>query len=210
MYKYVVFFLVLLASINFANAFESKLKINQPKTITSTYEGSRRQQRIHPRHCPQCHYNNPYLSGSDLSALEKYALNKTYRRESDLARLERLENLAFGATQIGDIGSRYTNVENAILSRPKFGTKNSILNNIANYFSGSPTGFTPSITTPYMGNSIMNLPAGLGFPSFNGNYYAAPGYSNQNFEQYSNGIFGGGWGISDHNYGIGSGVKILD
>ena len=108
-----------------SNGFNSKLRMNQPKTIISTYEGSRRQNRLHPHYCPQCHYNNPYLSRNDLNALEKYALDKTYRRENDLQRLERLENLAFGATQSGNLYSRFKNVENAILSRPQYKTKNS-------------------------------------------------------------------------------------
>ena len=101
------------------------------------------------------------------------------------------------------------NVENAILSRPRYGTKNGILGNIANFFAGTPTGYTP----PVMDNFYypnMNLPAGLGFSNIGGNFYPTPGYTNQNFESYSNGIFGGGWGMSDHNYGTGSSVRIMD
>ncbi|MBE7711321.1 MAG: hypothetical protein E7Z92_04185 [Cyanobacteria bacterium SIG31] len=209
MCKYVVLFLLLLLSINFANAFESKLKMNKPNVIIASHENTR--QRVHfPEHCRNCHYpQGNYLSHGNLNALEKYALNKTYRRESDLARLERLENLAFGAVQNGDITSRFMDVENAILSRPKYKTKNSILGNIANYFSGTPTGYTPAIGNSFY-NSTMGLPAGLGFSNFGGNFYPAPGYMNQNFEQYSNGPFGGGWGMSNHNYGTGSSVRILD
>ena len=133
MRKFVVLLLIINIIPVYADTFSSKLKMNQPKTIISTYEGSRRQNRLHPHHCPQCHYNNPYLSSNDLSALEKYALNKTYRRESDLARLERLENLAFGTIQEGDIHNRYHNLETAILSRPQYKTKNSLLNNIFSY-----------------------------------------------------------------------------
>ena len=183
------------------NSFQSNLKMNQPKTIIAGYEGSRRNNRLHPHHCPQCHYNNPFLSQDDLNALEKYALNKTYRRENDLQRLERLENLAFGATQVGDVYSRYKNVENAILSRPKYGTKQSVWSNIANYFAGQATGFTPNLT-PY--NSLGG---------FSSNPYAFtpnPGYNNNSFEQYSNGIFGGGWGMTGSNFGTGSSVRILD
>ena len=188
----------------FNNNFNSKLKMNQPKTIYTSPEISRRQARLFQKHCPQCHHYNPYLSKEDLYALEKYALNKTYRRENDLQRLERLENLAFGASQSGDILSRYKNVENAILSRPKFETKKSLVNNIANYFTGQPTGFTPNlIQTPTYNN----------FGGFSSNpYLLTPGsnYGNYNYEQYSNGIFGGGWGISGQNFGTGSSVKILD
>jgi hypothetical protein len=200
---------------NFANAFESKLKMNKPSTIIATHEGRYRQSHYpnHPQHyphynCPECHYNGDYLSHGNLNALEKYALNKTYRKESDLTRLERLENLAFGATQLGDLDSRYANVEQAILSRPKYKTKNSILSNLSNYFTGTPTGFTPSLNNFY--NSSLGLPPGLGFTNFGGDFLPTPGYMNQNFEQYSNGPFNSGWGMSSHNYGAGSSVRILD
>ena len=152
MCKYVVLFLVISLSMNFANAFESKLKMNKPNTIIATHEGRYRQSHYpnHHQHyphynCPECHYNGDYLSHGNLNALEKYALNKTYRKESDLTRLERLENLAFGATQLGDLDSRYTNVEQAILSRPKYKTKNSMLGSLANFLAGTPTGYTPAI-----------------------------------------------------------------
>ena len=201
------FCLIILLSMTpvFANSnFNSKLKMNNSQNIISTYPTSQRQNRLYPPNCPRCHYNNPYLSQNDLYALEKYALNKTYRRESDLQRLERLENLAFGAIQNGDIYNRYKNVENAILSRPKYGTKTSLLNNLANYFSGQTTGFTPSLI-PYPGyNSLGGFssnPYGLG-PS--------TGFSNNNIEHYSNGIFGGGWGMSGHDHGVGSSIRILD
>ncbi len=208
MYKYIVLFLILSLSINYASAFESKLKMNKPNVIIASHENAR--QKFHfPDHCRNCHYNQgDYLSHGNLNALEKYALNKTFRKESDLARLERLENLAFGATQIGDIASRYANVEQAILSRPKYKTKNSLLGNLANYFAGSPTGYTPSLNNFY--NSTMGLPAGIGFTNFGGDYLPAPGYINQNFEHYSNGPFSQGWGMSSQNYSSGSSIRILD
>ena len=208
MCKYVVLFLVISLSMNFANAFESKLKMNKPNVIIASHENARQKFYFPPHHYNDYHQNN-YLSHGNLNALEKYALNKTYRKESDLARLERLENLAFGATQLGDLDSRYTNVEQAILSRPKYKTKNSMLGSIANFLAGTPTGYTPAIDSNFYPPS-MGLPAGLGFSNFGGNFYPAPGYMNQNFEQYSNGPFGGGWGISSQNYGTGSSVRILD
>lgn len=210
MLNFVVFLLIFSCMLpSKADTFNSKLKMNNPSYTIATYEGSRRQNRLYPTHCPQCHSNNPYLSNNELSALEKYALNKTFRRESDLTRLERLENLAFGATQIGDLNSRYANVEQAILSRPKYKTKNSILGNLANYFAGSATGYTPSISNQFY-NTTMGLPAGLGFSNFGNHFYPTPGYMNQNFEQYTNGPFSYGYGMSNHNYGTGSSVRILD
>ena len=150
-----------------------------------------------------------FISNRDLGTLDKHALNKTYRRDSNLTRLERLENLAFGATQAGDLQHRYRNVENAILSRPPYRTKNSMLGTLANYFLGQTTGFTPAINeNNFM--PAMNLPAGLGPTNYGGNFYPAPGINNQRFEHYSNGLFGGGWGMSNGSFGNGSSIRMLD
>lgn len=184
--------------------FNSKLKMNQPKTTIASYSGNRRQNSFYPPHCPNCHNYNQYISPNDLNALEKYALNKTYNRENNLHRLERLENLAFGATQYGDLDSRYRNVENAILSRPKYNTKNSLLRNFTNYLSGQTTGFTPNLSSYPNYNNLGG---------FNSNPYLftpSPRYNNSSYEQYSNGIFGGGWGISGNDFGTGSSIRILD
>jgi len=205
MYKLIITLLTLtIITPVFSQSFNSNLKMNQPKTIISTYETHNRTNRIHPHFCHDCHNSNPYLSKRELNALEKYALNKTFRRENDLRRLERLENLAFGATQNGDINTRYRNVENAILTRPKYGTKQSLWNNITNYFAGQTTGFTPNLI-PYP--SYNNLG---GFTARPYAFMPNPGYSNNNIEQYSNGIFGGGWGYSGNDYGTNSSVRILD
>ena len=158
----------------------------------------------HPHYRHQRNQYNHFLSKNDLNALEQYAMNKSYYRDNDIQRLERLENLAFGATQIGDIHTRYRNVENAILSRPKYNTKQSLINNLANYFSGQATGFTPSFNTS---QNYSNLG---GFSNNPYMFTPTPGYDNTRFEQYSNGIFGGGWGVSGQNFGTGSSVRILD
>lgn len=196
---------------NYNNGFQSRLKMNQPKTYYSTHKTQNNVLQRYNRHrkpCPQCHPHrryNPYryqgdqnIPNNNLNALEKHALNKTYTRENDISRLERLENLAFGATQYGDLESRYRNVENAILSRPQYNVKRSIIGNIANYFAGQPTGLSPSFS-----------PTMTQFGGYS-NFNPTPRYSNNNFEQYSNGIFGGGWGISGHDYGSGSSIRILD
>lgn len=180
--------------------FQSRLKINQPRSKIIGYNSPRRQNHLHT-HCPECHNINPYLSENELSILEKYALDKTYRRDSALQRLERLENLSFGAIQEGDLNTRYRNVENAILSRPKYAQKRSVLGNIANYFAGQATGFTPDLM------QYNNL------GGFSSNPYAfspQSGYNNHSFEQYSNGIFGGGWGVSGSNFGNGTRIRMLD
>lgn len=146
---------------------------------------------------------------SDIGALEKYALNQNYPRESSLQRLQRLEMEAFGAIQSGDINSRYSNVKNAILSRPKQNYKTSFIKGLGNYFSGQMTGFTPSFsstnTYPYT-------------TSFNPNYYSpslnyAPyptTYGNSAVTEYSRGPFGGGYRINNFVTGSSGGIKILD
>ena len=185
------------------NNFNSRLKLNQPKTIIATRSNGLQNRRLHRHHCPECHYNHTF-SKQKLNELEKYALNRTYRRESNLERLERLENLTFGATQFGDLENRYRNIENAIYSRPQYKTKNSLLNNIANYFSGEATGFTPNLI-PYP--TYNNLG---GFSSNPYMYRHNNGFNNNSYEQYSNGIFGGGWGYSGQDFGTGSSIRILD
>lgn len=152
----------------------------------------------------QNQYYNPnyayryHLSSKDLSALERYSMNKTYTKEYPMQRLERLENLAFGATQNGDLQTRYKNVEEAILSRPSNAginvNRRSLLRNMANYFAGQPTGLTPSVIVP------------------NYNTYSpvyGPNYANQRYEQFSNGIFGGGYNLMQQNFGNGSSIRIL-
>lgn len=210
MYKILASFLLLLviqpvfASNLNTNTFSSKLKMNQPKVTIGAYQNPR---RLKYRDCYKCQHHNPYLEDSNLSALEKYVFNKTYRRNSDLERLERLENIAFGATQVGNVASRYQNLENAILSRPKSVSNRSLLGNLANYFSGQPTGFTPSLGNSNFYPTYNNLG---GFSNHPNTLSPRYGYNNTAFEQYSNGIFGGGWGISGNDYGTGTSVRILD
>lgn len=151
----------------------------------------------YPPPCKHCEHYTPYnnISSENLNALERYALKKNYARETNLSRLERLESLAFGAVQEGDLTTRYHNVENAILSRPPQNNyKRSVIGNIADFFGGQMTGFTPSINSGFGTDIFSNYPT----------------YSNSRAEQYSNGIFGGGWGIQNQNFGNGSGIRILD
>ena len=145
--------------------------------------------------------NNNYISTSsfsDLGALEKYTLDKTFSRDSDIARLERLEMEAFGAIQQGDINSRYENVRSAILSRPKQNYKTSWLRSIGNLFGGQMTGFTPSIDNdPFFSNSTLSSTP---YPTT---------YGNSSVTQFSR-PFGGGYRINNYGTGSGCGVKILD
>lgn len=125
----------------------------------------------------------------DINDLERYAMNKNFLRENDRSRLERLETLAFGSIQDGDYRTRYNNVRNAILSRPKQNCKTSILRSIGNYFGGQLTGFTPPIT------------------SYPDDY--SSDYGKSSSTEY---ITPWGKGYETTNYGIGSGmgVHLLD
>ena len=185
--------------------FQSNLNMNRPRTImtgsnrprVNNYNNYNGYYNPYYNGCPHCYHQNPYYGyNQNLNELERYAFNRNYRRESNLQRLERLESLAFGAVQNGDIASRYRNVENAILSRPQNNYKRSVIGNIANYFAGQATGITPSI------GDYASLG---GFST-----YPNPNYNNQRYEQYSNGIFGSGWGIQNQSFGNGTRVQILD
>ena len=142
----------------------------------------------------------PKLPLDELCALEKYTYNKTYNREYPLQRLERLEITAFGSIQQGNLSTRFKNVENALLARENYSpnyyqaNKRNIWGNLADYFIGQPTGITPSITSPsYQGYN----------PLYGQNY------GNQRYEQFSNGLFGGGYNLMNQNLGNGSSIRIL-
>lgn len=155
---------------------------------------------FNPYYAPQVYYGGDYIPTggyqrrgsvfSDINDLERYALNRNFTRDSDRIRLERLETLAFGAVQEGDIYTRYDNVRNAILSRPKPNYKTTLLRSISDYFNGQLTGYTPSLSQQ--------------------NYYP---YSSD-FGQSSSAEYITPWGrgYRTNNYGIGSGsgVHILD
>ena len=152
---------------------------------------------------PQAYYGGDYLPNgrykknrsvfSDINDLERYAMNKSFAKDSDLKRVERLESLAFGAIQEGDIYTRYDNVREAILTRPKQNYKTSVLKSISDYFSGQLTGFTPQINNSYVPN-----------------FYSAPSdFSQSSYTQYSS-PWGGGYKTKNYGFGSGSGVHILD
>ena len=133
-----------------------------------------------------------YQNFSDMSALEKYALDRTYQRENYISRLQRLEIQAFGAIQEGDLNTRYENVRSAILSRPKTNYKTSLLRGIGNYFAGQLTGYTPELNSYSLQNSTIS-------PSF------GQSYENRYYTPW-------GKGYQTHKYGTGSSssVRILD
>ena len=193
------------------NGFQSRLKMNQPTTTIATYNASRRS-RYTP-HCPGCHnhnYYNQYIPTSSLNALERYALKKNYSRENNLERLERLEELAFGSIQPGDYSTRFHNVEEAILSRPQQSYKKSLWGNLANYFVGQTTGFTPSLMPGFNPYTMSNSPINNNFITPPSSFFNSGGFDNGNYESYSNGIFGRGYGIRNNSFNSGSSVRLID
>lgn len=166
-----------------------------------------------PYYRPNNFYNNAYnqrrffhprrSSFSDLSALEQYTLNRNFTRESDLERLQRLERQAFGAVQQGDINTRYDNVRNAILSRPKNNYRTSLIRNIGNFFGGQLTGFTPSFNSSFDDDPFFSSNSSFTttqFPSTFGST-STTGYSSP---------FGKGYRVNNFGTGSSTGVHILD
>ena len=166
-----------------------------------------------PYYRPNNFYNNAYNqrrffhprrnSFSDLSALEQYTLNRNFTRESDLERLQRLEMQAFGAVQQGDINTRYDNVRNAILSRPKNNYRTSLIRNIGNFFGGQLTGFTPSFNSSFDDDPFFSSNSSFTttqFPSTFGST-STTGYSSP---------FGKGYRVNNFGTGSSTGVHILD
>ena len=133
-----------------------------------------------------------YSRFSDINELERYAMNKNFTKDSDITRLERLETLAFGAVRQGDLYTRYDNVREAILTRPKPDYKRSLIRNISDYFTGRLTGYTPSIDQD-------DLDMDFSDSSFGKNYA-------------TNYVTPYGKGHKTNNYGMesGTGVRILD
>ena len=154
------------------------------------YSSNRYAYRNYPVSAYNKGYNCPNFS--DMSALEKYALERTYQRENNITRLQRLEMQAFGAIQEGDINSRYENVRSAILSRPKTNYKTSLLRGIGNYFAGQLTGYTPELDSYSLQNSTIS-------PSF------GQSYENRYYTPW-------GKGYQTQKYGTGSSssIRILD
>ena len=155
-------------------------------------------------------YNHDF---SDISALEKYSMNKIYKRDNIVNRIERLEELAFGSIQSGNINQRYHNVKNAILSRPQqYNNKYTLLKTLGNYLNGQMTGYTPTL------DYNQYIPANSQFYTpYNSNYM--PSFHNINtypndfgYKNYTTTTspFGNGYRRYNSSYGTTSSIKILD
>lgn len=166
-----------------------------------------------PYNASQAYYGGDYVPHrrngknrsvfSDINDLERYAMNKNFYGDSDKARLERLETLAFGAVQDGDILTRYNNVRGAILTKPKHNYKTSLLRNISNYFGGQLTGFTPQINNSFPDDT------------YHQNIYPYPQYTypsefgTSSYTEFSS-PRRKGYRINNHGIGTSSGVTLLD
>ena len=192
MYRFIVLFLLLVLPVS---AFSATMKV-----VTQT--------PYNQYYAPQAYYGGDYIPPKrysrhnaskfyDINDLEKYAMNKNFTRDSDRIRLERLETLAFGAVQEGDIYTRYDNVRNAILSRPKQNYKTSVLRNISDYLNGQLTGYTPSVNSSASDSFFFD------------SYPASSDFGKRSSVDYSTPW---GRGYRTENYGTGSGstVHILD
>jgi hypothetical protein len=146
--------------------------------------------------------NNYYDNYEDLDILEKYVLNKKYVKDSNLARLQRLEMQTFGAIQHGDYNTRYQNVRSAILARPQNNYKKTPIKSFGDYFLGQLTGFTPQINQFPQVHTYNNI-----YP-YNPNPYTNP-YERQQQMNYST-PFGSGYRINNYSSGSGTSVRILD
>ena len=220
MYRILAFLLFLICTTpSFANfqtfsnnSFNSKLGMNKSNVTVSDYRDKIRSYRN--SHCPTCQSNGNYykqfnrpISKSGLKKLEKHVWGKHFSNESNLNRLEKLEEIAFGAVQSGDINQRFQNIESVILSRPEYKTKNTIMNTLGSILVGQSTGFTPNITTQELNGYDKFAPFGGEY--FTPGYRGLSSYGNNMIEHYSNGLFGGGWGSFHNSTGSGSGIQIL-
>lgn len=170
----------------------------------------------------------PNISKNVLTKLENKVFNQNFQQNSPERRIERLEQQIFGATQSGDMDSRYdalqtaarnynssqpTDDSNFYNSAPRGGLRGlaGILGD--SFMGGSMTGFTPMIS-PYSngyGNGLGNYNSGYG-----------NGLNNYNSNSYGSlcppsggGIYRGnrtntGYHESYNDFGSRTGVTILD
>lgn len=161
----------------------------------------------------------PNISQNELSKMESKIFHQAYKNDSTPRRVERLEQQVLGATQSGDLTSRYKTLLIASKAYNQSNTDyanispNTItqgrwkgLGGLSNYMSGTMTGFTPPITpygyNPF--NNFNNVYNSYTRPYTNG-YSSSSGYGNMpgrntGYREYN--------GVENCNTGVG--VTILD
>ena len=186
MYRYMILFLFIIVSVP---VFASRTFTSQMPYYNANYGAY-----YGGDHIPKRMYmpRKNFTRFSDINELERYALNRNFSKDSDVTRLERLETLAFGAVQRGDINARYDNVREAILTRPKQNYKTSLLRNISDFFSGKLTGYTPNINQDVFDTDFDDSSFGKS---------SAVNYSSP---------WGNGYRTNRYGTGSGFGVHIVD
>lgn len=125
--------------------------------------------------------NNIY--NNDLSHVERYLFNRTFTKENNISRINRIENELFNKTygsmsfsnRMNNVLANYQNQYNRgyyNANNTGYYTTNSTLKNrIINNLVGQPTGYTPPLRYPYM-NGFNR--------SYNGSYYGTNGWGYHN------------------------------
>lgn len=138
-----------------------------------------------PTHYTHTHnFNN----NSNLSKMEQALFQQEYPNENINTRLSRLEENMFGETIPGTIGQRYKNLSNAFTyNQPnpyynpyghyqpgpysqETNQKLNIINKLANFLGGTPTGLSPSFDSGFAYDSGYSSPFGGGYFSHNRNF----------------------------------------
>lgn len=176
----------------------------------------------------------PNITKKDLSKMEAKIFNQNYNQDDTQNRIERLEEQIFGATQSGDITSRYETLRTAInnyksnqnatnyyqnpLSTTQGGWKGAVGSLgrmlLGGYGGGYMTGFTPQIDPFYDSQYGMNSGYNTGYNNYNNGlnngYNNFAGMSNPGYGMYNGNRSNHGYSDTFRNYGSGSRVTILN
>lgn len=148
----------------------------------------------------------PNISKNTLSAIENKVLKKNYSQNDVENRIERLEQQIFGASQSGELTSRFETLkaaakdynpnpymndynQNPFANTPKNGGLRNVVRNLGNMMMGGGmmTGFSPSIVDPFNG----------------GNNGCNNAYGNNNSNSYNNnannGLYSNGYNGNSNN-----------
>lgn len=215
----------------------SRLSRIEKSLFNATYPNSTNLQRIDNIISNFNQINKyPNISKSTLSKIETQIFNQKYSMNNPQRRIERLEENLFGATQSGDLNTRFNNVQQAVKAYAS--NSNPALNNIyPNYNTprtgwkglsgnlgnallggGSMTGFTPPLN-PYFNQNNCNMYNRNAFPT------NTTVYNNAGYNPYNNFGLGGSSNANNQsirsnrgyyegsgmqNFSSGAGVTILD
>ena len=139
-------------------------------------------------------FHSSYVNNnSELSRMEQALFHQEYQNDNINTRLSRLEENMFGETVSGTIGQRYKNLSNAFTynqSNPYYNPsghynttphlseankKLNIINKLANFLGGTPTGLSPSLDSEFSTSGLYSSPFGNGYFSQNRNFARGAG-----------------------------------